>query len=171
IFSSCAIKKTSKVVKEDFSIEINKKKGIFKSKKYIHLYVNIFNNTNEDIVILKPKTEWKSMLHFFSSSIKCQNPSDLFGTTLEQHEKKIERSDDLVTIKAKSNEEFKISGFIYDLVCDSKKVLIKIRYNSIKIPSWVDYSFFGEDKLRIKELFQKLTKIDIESKETLINLY
>ncbi len=170
IFNSCGIKKENSKIAENYSIVIKKQKGTFKSKESIKLFVDIFNNTNEDITILNPKTRWGTMLHFFNSLIKCDNPNDSFGESPESQKNILRDENDLVKIKAKSSEEFEISGTYYDLICDSDEVLIKIGYNSTMIPRFIQYSFFGEDNIKTKELYKKITKLNIESKETLIKL-
>lgn len=61
VITSCAVKKNNS---EKFSLEINTKKGIFRTHNWVILYVNFINNSNEDVIILKPATKYGDQIDF-----------------------------------------------------------------------------------------------------------
>lgn len=80
------------------------------------------------------------------------------------------KENELLTIKAKSTVELKVSGNLYDIICGSNEISLKIKYNSNNLPEWITKEFNENQRQITESLYKKLTKIKIESIETKIEL-
>mgnify|MGYP001027866911 CR=1 FL=1 len=163
-----ATKNTSQKLSSKLSLEIDTSQGVFRQNRWMVLYVKFTNNSEEAITILKPSVKYGAQLDFFKTSIKCQQPS-----VVEWSEPPLimRQASELITIKAKSSVTLKVRGNLYDLICGSKKVSVKIRYNSQTIREWVMKKFNVAQKQSQENIYKKLTKVIVESPETEISLH
>jgi hypothetical protein len=169
LITSCAVRKNNS--KEIF-IEIKTDKRQFNKNNKLDLFVNFVNNSDKEITILKPSTEYGPQMDFFSLNIlNCYKESGSI-TGISFGEPIIERTEsDLITIKAKSKVELKISGYLYGLFCNSSNnVNIKLLYDSKRIPK-LNMNEFNEIQYeRVEILYKKLTRIKVKSRNTKIEL-
>lgn len=164
IFNSCASQKNTK--KDDFSgvsMILKKEMTEYNSNRWVNLYVVIKNDSDHDIIILKPSTEYGNQLNFFDVKYECEDQS-ITEAPFPPIIKKTEA--DLITVKAKSEIELKLKGNLQDVICDSPKITqVKVIYDSNKeIQEWL-LDKIGTEQSKLKD---KLTKLKIESNEASI---
>ncbi|MGG8497553.1 hypothetical protein ACQY1Q_14165 [Tenacibaculum sp. TC6] len=164
IFTSCALHKNTKNIDyKDISINLKTEKTSFKSNHWVKLYITIKNDSNQDITILKPSTEYGYQMDFFNVKYQCEDQS----ITEASEPPIIKRAEtDIITVKAKSEIELELKGNLYDVICNSSKITqVKVIYDSTKeLSEWI-MNKIGTEQSKLKD---KLTKLKIESNETTI---
>ncbi|QXP59476.1 hypothetical protein [Olleya sp. HaHaR_3_96] len=164
IFTSCAIQKNKKNVDyKDVTLNIKTKKTLYKSNRWVKLYIVIKNNSNQDIIILKPSNEYGYQMGFYNVKYQCEEQSITEATELPVIKK---TEADLITVMAKSEIELELKGNLYDVICNSSKITqVKIYYDTTKdLSEWIINKIGAEHKM----LKDKLTKLKIESNEITI---
>ena len=167
IFTSCAVKK--KLDYKDIIVTV-KAEDIRKGEKidygrvrFFNLNLTINNNSNQDITILKPSTEYGYQMDFFNVSYQCNDLVSIEGAPKTSILKKSEK--DLITIKRKSKVEFKLKGKLYDVICTPYITQVKVTYDTTEeLPERL-INKIGNDQ---NKLIEKLTPLKIESKEITI---
>ena len=110
-------------------------------------------------------------MDFFSlNALNCNTKNYITG--LPFGVPKIERKEsDLIIIKAKSKVELKISGYLYGLFCNnSDQVNVKLVYNSNIISGFYINEFNDIQRKKHQNLYKKISKIKVKSKNTKIEL-
>lgn len=164
IFSSCAIQKNKKSVDyKDVTLNIKTEKTLYKSNRWVNLYIVIKNNSNQDITILKPSNEYGYQMDFYNVKYQCEEQSINLATVPPVIKK---TESDLIIVKAKSEIELELKGNLYDVICDSSKMTqVKVTYDSTKeLSEWI-MNKIGAEQSKLKD---KLTILKIESNETTI---
>jgi len=167
--TSCAVRKNNS---KELFIEIKTDKRQFNKNNRLDLFVDFVNNSDTEITILKPSTEYGSQMDFFSLNVlNCYKESNSitgmsFGIPISE---RIES--DLITIKAKSKVELKISGYLYGLFCNSSNnINIKLLYNSKRIPK-LNMNELNEIQYeRAEILYKKITRVKVKSSNARIEL-
>lgn len=167
LVSWATVKSNAQKLSDKLSLEISTTQGVFKKNKWVKLYVNFINNSNKDIVILKPSTKYGYQIDFFDAYTQCQEPAI---TEAPERSAVTRKTEELLTIKAKSKVALAIPGNLYDIICSGGSISVKIQYDSTELPSWIFKKFDKPGGQAIRNLYKKLTKIKVESAETKIKL-
>jgi len=151
---------------QDVYFNILKEKTERNDSGIITLYVEIINESEKDIIILKPAIDFRQkFMHYYFDLLKCDKAADLDYAAIKFKTFEYEYND-LLKIKSKSKQIIKIrhwsSQNTFD--CDSPEFEVKISYEVNK-----KLTYFTEDLTKKEtKIYNRLTSIKIESLPTLI---
>lgn len=144
------------------SFEIIKDKTEIDNIGAVILYVDVINESEKDIVILKPATGFDQKWRFYNVDIEC---ADMPIWEDKEQTKIAYIESDLLVIPAKSKVEIIINGRknANMLACDSKKFILKLTYDASELIKNAETNNCNLDEIKI---VKKLTPIKIESEKT-----
>ncbi len=132
----------------------------------ITLYVEIINESEKDIIMLKPAIDFRQkFMHYYFDLLKCDVHADLDYAAIKYKSYEYENND-LLKIKSKSKQIIKIRYWDAQntLACNSFEFEVKISYQVDK-----NLTYFTKDLTKKEaKIYNRLTSIKIESLPTLI---
>ena len=161
-------KKKSEQLSQQVSMEINTEKGRFEAGEFIRLFVNVTNQSKEDITMLKPSRLYGYQMDFFYSKMECSG----IGIMQAPYETPLimKKESDLVVIEPKSEHEFEILGHRYELICDGDEMEVAMGYDTDRLSDYIINKFSPEQQQELMGFYNRLTKIKIESETKTIQL-
>ena len=142
-------------------IKVNKEKTSATKNGDILLFFDVINNSNEDLVILKPNNSIDSRLDFFSNTMECL---DIPITSTDYIAKDLKiKDEDYLTIPANAKIELFVNGKYRNwLACNSEDIILQIQYNPFKNAE-EGTEFQPAFKKELSKSLKKITPIKIES--------
>lgn len=134
----------------------------------ITLYLEIINESEKDVIMLKPANDYRQkFMHYYFDLLKCDE-AVYFDYSTNRFKIFEYVNDDLLKLKSKSKEIVKIRYWsIHDiLACDASEFEVKISY---EIDQKLTYFKEGLTESEAK-IYNCLTSIKIESLPTLITM-
>lgn len=149
--------------------KIDKEKTVVDSLGRIKLYFNIVNNSDKELVLLKPNNTYNSRLDFFASNVDCEEIAITTSSEAELEAIKITENDYLV-VQPNSTSELMMNGDYYgNLECGKDDVVLKIEYNPYQIvEQGIQYNEAQQKEFR--KAFEKITRMKIESENVKFEL-
>lgn len=142
-------------------MKINKEKTYTNKNGTILLFFDVINNSNKDLVILKPNNSIDSRLDFFSNTMECE---DIPITSTDYIAKDLKiKDEDYLTIPANAKIELFVNGKYRNwLACNSKDIILQIQYNPFKNAEQGD-ELEPDMKKELSKSLKKISPIKIES--------
>ncbi len=142
-------------------IKVNKEKTSATKNGDILLFFDVINNSNEDLVILKPNNSIDSRLDFFSKTMEC---GDIPITSTDYITKDLKiKDEDYLTIPANAKIELFVNGKYRNwLACNSEDIILQIQYNPFKNAEEGN-ELQPAFKKELSKSLKKITPIKIES--------
>lgn len=142
--------------------KINKQKTVVDSLGRIRVYFNIINNSDKELVLLKPNNSFESRIDFFSTAVECHEVETVSSEETATKELKITTEDYLV-VQPNSSSELMMNGDYYgNLECANDDVVLKIEYNPYQIvEKGIHYN--EVQRKEFNKAFEKISRIKIES--------
>lgn len=142
-------------------LKVNKEKTKVDSLGFVKLYFDLINNSDKEIIVLKPDNSIDSRINFFTTKMECLNTVDS-ETAYQAKHLKI-KDEDYITVAANSKSEFFIDGVYQDmLACSSEEIVLKIEYNPFRYAEQA-IPISEEKQKDFRKAFQKISKQKIES--------
>ncbi|WP_117880275.1 hypothetical protein [Aureibaculum luteum] len=164
LFSCCKTIKQN-TSKSKIYFKINSEKTYVDNIGGIMLSFDVVNDSNEDIIMLKPNNTFNSRFDFFTNTMECEDIPIWEDNSEFKH---LEVTDkDYLTIKSKTSSELLMNGRNYNwLACDSDSVKIKIKYEPFKTIEEGD-EYLNEKK----QIVETVSKVNIYSDNTKFKLH
>ena len=142
-------------------IKVNKEKTSATKSGDILLFFDVINNSNKDLVILKPNNSIDRRLDFFSNTMECR---DIPITSTDYMAKDLKiKDEDYLTIPANAKIEVFINGKYRSwLACSSEDIILQIQYNPFKNAE-VGTELQSAFKKELSKSLKKITPIKMES--------
>lgn len=142
-------------------MKINKEKTYTNKNGAILLFFDVINNSNKDLVILKPNNSIDSRLDFFSNTMECE---DIPITSTDYIAKDLKiKDEDYLTIPANAKIELFVNGKYRNwLACNSEDIILQIQYNPFKNAEQGD-ELEPDMKKELSKSLKKISPIKIES--------
>lgn len=157
IVSCKSLENKNKPKKSEVYFKINPEKTFVDNIGAIMLSFNIFNDSNDEIVILRPRNTFAPRISFFSNTMECDNIPLWVSESGFTHRKVTKY--DFVMVEPHTNIELLMNGrYSNMLACESDSVRIQLKYEPLKI---IDYK--GEYQDEMEEIGNKITNINISS--------
>jgi chemotaxis protein histidine kinase CheA len=161
---STSIVNTSISNKDTFGtiyIKVNKEKTNTTKSGGILLFFDVINNSNTDLVILKPNNSMDNRLDFFSNTMECMD-IPILTTDYIAKDLKI-KDEDYLTIPANAKIELFVNGKYHNwLACNSEDIILQIQYNPFKNAE-EDNELQPAFKKELNKSLKKITPLKIES--------
>lgn len=142
-------------------MKINKEKTYTNKNGTILLFFDVINNSNKDLVILKPNNSIDSRLDFFSNTMECED-IPITSTDYTAKDLKI-KDEDYLTIPANAKIELFVNGKYRNwLACNSEDIILQIQYNPFKNAEQGD-ELEPDMKKELSKSLKKISPIKIES--------
>lgn len=142
-------------------IKVNKEKTNASKDGAILLFFDVINNSNKDLVILKPNNTMDSRLDFFMNIMECEDVP-IIATDYIAKELKI-KEEDYLTIPANAKIELFVNGTYRNwLACSSEYIILQIQYNPFKSAE-EGIELLPALKKEISKALKSVTPIKIES--------
>jgi len=167
---SCKVSSSGKPSKDLIYIQIDTLNTSIKNG-YLSIEANVINNSNDTILLLKPKSSFNEKIDYFSINL---NQGDTKGCSVETFELQAPRKQSyrflnhFIKINPNTQTHIRLNGRLYDQIIycqDSRPIELQIQYNAIK--------FNGKNSLLITNNYINVEKkqLFVESVEKFSNLY